>query len=186
MKDLGPGESSPLWCGIDHLGGRLWGTQRRGWRAAWQQQWRDGNESDVNCAHDKRPVLLSYYSACHRPDLCPLPGSENLPEPLAITLHIVHQNDTEVSLDMSSPSQVLLHFNVFRSSLLFLTLLLPYLFLAKPGDPPSSPSLSAATLFKKPSRRHWVTDWPSSAASKSFPAFLWHFFMSTTGVMLRV
>lgn len=56
----------------------------------WQQQWRRSNESDVKCAHDKWPVLLSYYSACHRPDLCPLLGSENLPEPLAITLHFVH------------------------------------------------------------------------------------------------
>lgn len=51
------------------------------------------------------PVLLSYYPVCHRPDvLCSFLCSENLLAPFAKTLHIIYQNDTEVSFDMCCPS----------------------------------------------------------------------------------
>lgn len=124
------------------------------------------NESAVTSA--RVAVLLSYYPS----------RSENLLAPLAQTHHIVYQNDTKVSSDVScpSPSQPPSSFHCVWKQ--FMILKPPPVFFIHPCKG-SHPPLRGSVLLEKPQRRRWGTDWLPSAESKSFPAFLWQFFMST-------
>lgn len=59
----------------------------------------DSNESAVTYAHVACPAELLLCLSPSRSS-----GSENLLAPLAKTLHIIYQNDTKVSFDVSCPS----------------------------------------------------------------------------------
>lgn len=106
-------------------------------------------------------------------------SSENFPQPLAKTLHIIYQNNTKVSFDVScpSPSQAPSSFHcIWKQFIIPKPPPLTHSSLQSQASHhplrPSPPPL----LFKNP---QGVTDQLSPAASKSVPAFLWHFFMST-------
>lgn len=104
-------------------------------------------------------------------DLCPLPCSENFRSSHS---PVGWRSPPPVSLSASTPPS---SFHCIWKQ--FIILKPPPLILIHPCKARRatllsvSPSFCAAVLFKKPQKRHWVTDWLSSAVSKSFPAFLY-------------
>lgn len=103
LKDLDPGESCPHCCWIDNLGGLWRGTQKRksendssSGETVMSLMWLVHMTCGLSCWVITLPVTIQISVHSH--------SSENFPEPLAKTLHIIYQNNAKVSFDVSCPS----------------------------------------------------------------------------------